>query len=56
MPQAEEYIETKYPDVDNEGYTEFQLWDFMSLYGEYMYCGAENVIDPIEIVVDDNKT
>ena len=55
-PRLKNTLRPKYPDVDNEGYTEFQLWDFISLYVDYMYCGAENVIDPIEIVVNDNKT
>ena len=32
-------LEPRMPKIDSEGYTEFQLWDFMSLYGEYFKIG-----------------
>ena len=32
-------------EVDNEGFTEFQLWRFMEIFGSHMYCGAEPVIE-----------
>ena len=41
-----------YPKVDKDGYTEFQLWEFMKLYGEHMGMIMPNVIEPIEIVYD----
>lgn len=37
------------PMVDNEGKTEFQLWDFISLYGEHIGIGVEPVIQPLII-------
>ena len=43
-------IEPRMPEIDNDGYTEFQLHVFMELYGKYMYAGARNVIDPIDII------
>ena len=38
------------PVIDEEGYTEYQLWEFMNIFGNYLYNGAENVILPIEIL------
>ena len=40
----------RYPKEDENGYTDFQLWDFMQLYGPHMGVGYPNVIDPIEII------
>ena len=37
---------------DDEGYTKFQLWDFMRLFGEYMYCGSPCYIENNEIFFD----
>lgn len=31
--------------VDNEGFSSFQLWEFMKIFGSHMYCGAESVIE-----------
>ena len=39
-----------YPKVDKDGYTRFQLWQFMQLYGSHMKLTCENVICPFEIV------
>lgn len=39
------------PRIDKDGYTEFQLWHFMELYGEHIGMCKPNVIDPIEIVL-----
>lgn len=38
------------PKEDENGYTEFQLWRFMELYGEHMGMIEPNVIMPLEIV------
>lgn len=47
-------IEPHMPNIDKDGYTEFQLHVFMKLYGKYMYVGARNVIDPIDIVLSED--
>lgn len=44
----------RFPKEDEDGYTEFQLWDFMNIYGQYMSMGAPNVIKPSEIVYKEN--
>lgn len=44
-------IEPKLPKIDEDGYTRFSLWDFISLYGEHVGLGKKNVIEPIDIVI-----
>lgn len=44
--------EPKFPKVDGIGYTEFQLWCFIELYGEHMGMTMPNVIKPLEIVYE----
>ena len=41
-----------YPKVDEDGYTTFQLWCFMELYGVHMDMILPNVIEPLDIVFD----
>ena len=38
------------PRIDKDGYTEFQLWHFMELYGEHIGMCKPNVIEPLDIV------
>ena len=42
----------KMPKVDADGYTTFQLWDFIQLYGQYIGMALPNVIEPIDIVIE----
>lgn len=42
----------KFPKEDKNGYTEFQLWCFIELYGEHMGMTLPNVIKPLEIVYE----
>lgn len=42
--------EPKFPKEDENGYTGFQLWCFIELYGEHMGMALPNVIEPLEIV------
>ena len=42
--------EPRFPKEDESGYTEFQLWCFIELYGEHMGMTMPNVIEPLEIV------
>lgn len=43
-------IEPHLPKVDEKGYTEFTLWGFINIYGQYIDVGKPNVIDPIDII------
>ena len=38
------------PRIDKDGYTEFQLWNFIELYGEHIGMCKPNVIEPLDIV------
>lgn len=38
------------PRIDKDGYTEFQLWHFMELYGAHIGMCEQNVIKPLDIV------
>ena len=40
----------EFPKTDEEGYTTFQLWDFIHIYGNYIGMGLPEVIKPLEIV------
>lgn len=42
-------LQTIYP-IDDDGYTEFQLWAFMSIFGEHLYNGAPQIIENNEII------
>lgn len=38
------------PKIDDEGYTSFQLWDFISIFGNYIGMGLPVVICPLDII------
>lgn len=38
------------PRVDEDGYTSFQLWEFIHIYGPYIGVGFKKVIDPLDII------
>lgn len=42
-------ISRDYPKVDNEGYTDIQLWRFMSIFGKHIKFGM------IEQIIEDNN-
>ena len=42
------------PDIDYEGFTQFQLWHFMEIFGNYIGMCEDAVIMPLEIVPVDN--
>ena len=37
------------PYIDEEGYTKFQLWDFIHTFGKYYYPGGEIMTENNEI-------
>lgn len=47
------YVEQKFKKTDENGYSKFQLWDFMNVYGRYMLLGVQNIIEPLEIIYDE---
>ena len=45
-----EICKPQMPRIDKEGYTEFQLWNFIELYGQHIGMCKPNVIEPLDIV------
>lgn len=45
-----EVCKPSFPKEDENGYTEFQLWEFIELYGLHMGITLPNVIEPLEII------
>ena len=50
-PKMKKHLQSSLPKVDENGYTEFQLWHFMELYGEHIGMCKKNVIDPLDIII-----
>ena len=48
----EDIIKPRYPEEDIDGYTKFQIWEFMKLYGEYVVMGR-NLLFETEIIIED---
>lgn len=46
-------LERHFPAVDKDGYTSFQLWSFIELYGPHMGMEKPNVIEPLNIYIDE---
>lgn len=44
-----------FPKEDADGLTQFQLWAFIELYGDYIGMGKPNVIAPLEIIYEPPK-
>ena len=47
---GKEICKPSFPKEDENGYTEFQLWRFIELYGAHIGITLPNVIEPLEIV------
>ncbi len=47
-----EICKPRFPKEDENGYTEFQLWCFIELYGTHIGITLPNVIEPLEIVYE----
>lgn len=50
---GKEVIKPTYPEVDENGYTEFQWWDFMRIFGPHMFCGADLVVKKNYVYIDE---
>lgn len=40
------------PELDDDGYMEMQLWVFMQTFGEHMLMSMPEVIEPLEIIYE----
>lgn len=50
-----EICKPQMPRIDKDGYTEFQLWHFIELYGQHIGMCKPNVIEPLDIVYCKNN-
>lgn len=50
---ASKYLIPEYPKVDADGYTEFQLWHFMRIYGKHLYNGCKMVTEDNSIYIEE---
>lgn len=48
-------LEPSFPKVDEEGYSCFQLWHFIEIYGTHFGVTKPNVINPLEFVYEDGE-
>ena len=47
-------LEPLMPQIDKDGYTKFQLWKFMDMYGDYFQMGRrEYPIQDLRIYIED---
>lgn len=46
-------IKPAMPKVDADGYTQFQIWQFMNLYGAYMIMCGEQVLETLDVIIVD---
>ena len=42
----------EYPEEDADGYASMQLWEFVELYGPHIGMAKQNVIEPLNLIVD----
>lgn len=47
-------LERRLPQVDADGYSRFQLWAFMRIYGSHFALGAPEVLDDLHIYLADD--
>lgn len=49
-------IKPHMPAIDKDGFTDFQLWTFIELYGEHIHICAEPVIEENKIFIDEERS
>ena len=50
---GKEVVKPSYPKIDSEGYSEMQLWHFMSIFGSHIFNGGPLVIENNRIYIRD---
>ena len=48
-----EPLERRYPEVDKDGFSSFQLWDFMAIYGPFSGLGYPEFWQDLNIYIED---
>ena len=52
---GKEICKPSFPKEDENGYTEFQLWCFIELYGPYIGITLPNVIQPLDLIIEPER-
>lgn len=47
-------IKPSMPKVDENGYTRFQMWNFMEIYGEHMGMAKLPVLETLNVIIGEN--
>lgn len=47
-------IEPHMPQVDKDGFTKFQLWHFIEMFGDYIGIGRKNVISDMNFYISED--
>ena len=47
-------LKPTYPDVDENGFSAFQLWEFMQLYGRHIGMAMPNVCEELNFYIEDD--
>ena len=50
-----ELIKPSYPEVDKDGFTEFQLWHFIEIYGPYMHMTSPMILQDNNIYISEEN-
>ena len=46
-------LERRFPNVDQDGYTSFQLWEFISIYGKHSGLGCPDFWQDLNFYIED---
>ena len=46
-------IKPSMPKIDENGYTEFQIWYFMELYGKYIGMTKPSVLETLNVIINE---
>lgn len=49
-----ELFTPRFPKVDKDGFSEFQLWHLMEIYGEYMKMGCETPFEDLCLYIEED--
>lgn len=47
-------IKQELPIEDEDGFCEFQLWDFMQLYGQHIGMGFPKIVEDLSFYIEDD--
>lgn len=48
-------LRAEYPEEDADGYASMHLWEFVELYGPHIGMAKQNVIEPLNLIVEEPR-